>query len=171
MITSLSRAGRKSTAWHLPSIVNPRVNRLWLIPDGYRSPMPSEFDSILAGFRRVFVDLGSNRLAVYATYWDRFDGPLGDVCGEIHPIIDGKMKALTLFVKCDHYDIGKQFTVAAANAGAALSSKMRESVQAHCTDSAFAWWMAVVWKFSALHPSEHRIQVGPVNRFAPTDCL
>ncbi len=92
--------------------------------------MPSEFDSILAGFRRVFVDLGSNRLAVYATYWDRFDGPLGDVCGEIHPIIDGKMKALTLFVKCDHYDIGKQFTVAAANAGAALSSKMRESVQA-----------------------------------------
>lgn len=70
MITSLEQGRPKVYRLALaPSIVNPRVNRLWLIPDGYRAPMPSEFDSIADRFRDVFVDLGNDRLIVHATYW------------------------------------------------------------------------------------------------------
>lgn len=47
------------------------------------------------------------------------------------------MQALALSVNCGNYDVGKKFERAAAGAGAALSSKMRDMVQDLEPDSAF----------------------------------
>ena len=151
-----------------PSIVNPSVNRLWLVPKEYAgarvSTSPSPFDSIAADFRQLFADMGPHWIHVLALYWafefHETDGKRRGIETHGWLLADVSGNEWRLHLNSFAVDKGQRdrFCKLAAKAGATLSNAMRESVREFDPDSAFAWWMAYVWKHSSIHP---RIQDYP----------
>jgi hypothetical protein len=140
-----------------PSIVNPRYNRLWLIPlDGTDTAVaPSPFDSIVSEFREILIALGEHDLSVrgiLAQYADDYTKSVWVWGGRIHPEIDGEMRHFELYVAGLDQDIARRFHQTAARAGALIPNRIRDAVSELFPTTAFAWWMAAVWEFSTIEP-------------------
>ena len=122
-----------------PSIVNPSVNRLWLVPKEYAgarvSTSPSPFDSIAADFRQLFADMGPHWIHVLALYWafefHETDGKRRGIETHGWLLADVSGNEWRLHLNSFAVDKGQRdrFCKLAAKAGATLSNAMRESVR------------------------------------------
>lgn len=140
-----------------PSIVNPSVNRLWLIPldDIDTAVDTSPFDLIVAEFREILIALGEHDLSVRGALARNFDEYTKSEWvwgGRIRPEIDGELHHLELYIAGLDQNIAKRFHQTAARAGALIPNRIRDAVNDLCPTTAFAWWMAAAWEFSTIEP-------------------
>jgi hypothetical protein len=154
-----------------PSIVNPRVNRLWLIPDGYRS-MPSDFDPIVSRLRELFskdaspwgIGLDLIFLDAWVKHCDhdeyRLPGRDRDRKGIIVVAADDTWQTAYLFADWEPKEHCDTFCDIAAMAGASLPNRIRDELAGANTalrpDTAFAWWVDVMWEYSTIRPRWRR---------------
>jgi hypothetical protein len=140
-----------------PSIVNPRVNRVWLVPiDGVdRAVAPSSFDPIIDEFREILIALGKHDLEIRGMLAEDVDDYCKSVWvwgGRIHPEIDGQVRHIELYVVGLDQDIARRFHNAGACAGALIPNRIRDAVHDLFPNTAFAWWIAAAWEFSTIKP-------------------
>jgi hypothetical protein len=159
-----SQIAEKPTVFRLalaPSIVNPRYNRLWLIPaDGIDTAV--EPSAVVAEFRAIFADLGKSELKVHT---DEMMDHLSEEqlqkiapdwlwAGRISPEIVGKTKTLNLYIISNSPGLSRRFHETATRAGTLIPNRVRDVVIDNDLEptTAFAWWMAAVWAFSTIPP-------------------
>jgi hypothetical protein len=138
-----------------PSIVNPRVNRLWLVPFGHPWAMSSDFDSIVTELRDIFLDLRESGIEVrgFKEDEDGLDSPDWIPGGRIDPdLYDLPRERIDLFVISADRKIAERFHKIASRAGALIPNRIRDAVYSMSPTTAFAWWMAAVFQFSTLEP-------------------
>ncbi|HET6326772.1 MAG TPA: hypothetical protein VFG04_18990 [Planctomycetaceae bacterium] len=161
-----------------PSIVNPRVNRLWLIPadrsaDGRVDP---NFQTLTDQLRTLYKESNSQgaELSIYALipegvrhYSTEYMSPHRLGTGEI---MAGDKRVGVTF----QHDVRKpwqhELRCLLAECGAALPNRIRESLNiAGGSSTAIAWWMCAVWKYSKIPAGAigagylEKIEKDPVN--------
>jgi hypothetical protein len=149
-----------------PSIVNPRVNRLWLVPSDYGRKSgvgASDFSGVVAKFRELFITDGSPYGKpldlVFLRNWKEHcpDNELPWSHGTITVITDDDT-CHTAYIcgNWEPFDNQPTFFDIAALAGASLPNRMRDrtadSVRACLPNTALAWWVAVMCKYSTIRP-------------------
>jgi hypothetical protein len=143
-----------------PSIVNPAICKLWLIPVGaHAGRMESQFQDLIEKLRALYTRANTQgvELHVYAlvpkghkrfSEWGYYPDCLG--VGEVRG--DGKKPVHLTFRHSARQPLQKELASLIAECGAALPNRIRESIYSSLCATAGAWWMCAVWRYSRIRP-------------------
>jgi hypothetical protein len=145
-----------------PSIVNPRVGRLWLIPSVSppKSTM-SNFGAIASEMRelseQVVRSAGRLDLVAMTTKQKEFSKILEVMGSAVVRFPTGKAATFHFDISgnTDHHLKAIELF---SRAGARIPNRVRVKISSAQATNAFAWWMALIVRFSKVEPTPWRYQ-------------
>jgi hypothetical protein len=136
-----------------PDIVNPRINRLWLVPVWFRgaSDVPPDFSAVQSEFYKLYAALGTRRLIIHGIVAPHRRYKPEQFLGSLTLGVDDGTHHIVL---APGTALPEQKTLQdiMSRAGALLPDDLRSEASKLNPTTPFAEWTAVVWKHSVLKP-------------------